>query len=100
MAVQEKRLLVSIVDELAAQKSEVIYAEYPVSATTYDEGFRKITFPEFANAINGVAWWLHDTIGPGKNFETLAYIGVLDIRYNALLLGAVKAGYKVCLLQE
>ena len=35
-------------------------------------------------------------LGPGKDFETLAYIGPLDVRYNALLLGAVKAGYKVC----
>jgi hypothetical protein len=93
---QGKRLLVNIVDELAKENSEAIYAEYPVSPTTYEDGFRKITFPDFSNAINGIAWWLHNTIGPGKNFETLAYIGTLDLRYPALLLAAVKTGYKVC----
>lgn len=97
VAAIKKRLLVQIVDDLATEKSERIYSEYPISPTTYEDGFRKITFPMFANAINGVAWWLHNTIGPGKNFETLAYIGTLDLRYNALILGAVKTGYKVLL---
>jgi hypothetical protein len=96
---QKKRLLVHIVDELAKDRSEAIYAEYPISATTYEDGYRKITFPAFANAINGVAWWLHNTLGPGKNFETLTYIGILDLRYSAMILGAVKAGYKVCSAQ-
>ena len=48
-----------------------------------------------ANAINGVAWWMQQSLGPAINFETLAYFGPWDIRYILLLLGAVKAGYKV-----
>lgn len=92
---QQKQLLNHVVDITARDAPEKLYAEYPISSTSYDEGFRKITFAAFANAINGVAWWLHNTIGPGNNFDTLAYLGVLDMRYNTLLLGAVKAGYKV-----
>lgn len=91
-----KQLLVHVVDRRARDTPEAIYAEYPISPTSYEDGFQKITFAAFSNAINGVAWWLHDTLGPGSNFETLAYVGVLDFRYNTLLLGAVKAGYKVC----
>lgn len=90
-----RQLLNHVVDRRARNTPDAIYAEYPVSTTGYDEGFLKVTFKDFANAINGLAWWLHNTIGPGKDFETLAYIGPLDVRYNALLLGAVKAGYKV-----
>lgn len=91
-----KQLLNHVVDRRASDTPDAIYAEYPVSTTGYDQGFLKVTYADFANAINGAAWWLHNTIGPGKDFETLAYIGPLDVRYNALLLGAVKAGYKVC----
>ncbi|KAK5054558.1 hypothetical protein LTR84_001449 [Exophiala bonariae] len=91
-----KQLLNHVVDRRAREEPTAIYAEYPISSTGYEQGFLKITYADLANAINGLAWWLHNTIGPGKNFETLAYIGPLDIRYNALLLGAVKAGYKVC----
>jgi hypothetical protein len=40
-------------------------------------------------------WWLHRTLGPGESFETLLYLGPNDLRHNILLLGAVKAGYKV-----
>lgn len=88
-------LVPHLVDKRAALTPDTLYSEYPVSTLTYDEGYRKITYREFANAINGAARWLVDTLGPGKDFETLAYIGPNDIRYPALILGAVKAGYKV-----
>lgn len=90
-----RQLLNHVVDRRARESPKMIYAEYPISSTGYDQGFLKITYADLANAINGLAWWLHNTIGPGNDFETLAYIGPLDVRYNALLLGAVKAGYKV-----
>lgn len=87
--------LTNIVDYRAKKTPQALYAEFPVSATSYDAGYRKINYAQIANAINGVAWWLNKTLGPGKDFETLAYIGPNDMRYNVLILGAVKAGYKV-----
>jgi thioester reductase-like protein len=80
------------VDHYAKFKPDQLYAEYPRSPTSYDEGFRPITYRAFANAINGNAWWLTKTLGRG-NGEPLAYIGPNDLRYPALVLGAVKAGY-------
>jgi len=88
-------LVPNIVDQRAQTEPEALYAEYPVSTLSYEEGYRKITYGGFANAINGAAWWLHKNLGPGKDFETLAYIGPNDLRYPALILGAVKAGYTV-----
>ena len=90
-----KTLLLHIIDHLAATKPQALYAEFPRSDLTYNDGFRKVTYGTFANAINGIAWWLQDTLGPGKNFETLAYIGPNNFLYPLLVLGAVKAGYKV-----
>lgn len=92
---QAKTLLVHIVDHVAKTKPQALYAEFPVSPVTYDEGFRKVTYQAFANAINGIAWCLHDNLGPGKELETLAYIGPNNFIYPSLILGAVKAGYKV-----
>lgn len=88
-------LVPSIVDHLADVTPNALYAEYPVSSLSYKEGYRKITYGDLANAVNGVAWWLHEALGPGRDFETLAYIGPNDLRYPALVLGAVKAGYVV-----
>ena len=88
-------LVPHLVDKRAALTPDTLYSEYPVSTLTYNDGYRKVTYRDFANAINGAAQWLLDNLGPGKDFETLAYIGPNDIRYPALILGAVKAGYKV-----
>ncbi|RAH54357.1 NRPS-like enzyme [Aspergillus piperis CBS 112811] len=85
-------LLPNIFDHYAQVKPEAIYAEYPVNPMTYEEGYRLITYKALANAINGVAGWLTKTLGPGTG-ETLAYLGPNDLRYPALVLGAVKAGY-------
>ena len=88
-------LIPHLVDKRARLTPDAIYAEYPVSTVSYDKGYRQITYGDFANAVNGAARWLIDTLGPGQSFETLAYIGPNDLRYPALILGAVKAGYKV-----
>jgi acyl-coenzyme A synthetase/AMP-(fatty) acid ligase len=85
----------NIVDQLANVAPDGSYALYPNSPVTYEEGYRTVTYKEFSNAINGLAWWLHETLGPSTNFDVLAYIGPNDIRYNALMLGASKAGYLV-----
>ncbi|KAL6717631.1 hypothetical protein ACLMJK_005546 [Lecanora helva] len=87
-------LLPNLIDKRARQTPDVAYAEYPVSTSTYDEGYRRISYYDLANAINGMAHWLVDTLGPGQDFETLPYIGPNDLRYPALIIGAVKAGYK------
>ena len=95
-----KQLLNHMVDDLARLTPSAVWTEMPVSTTGYERGFRKITYRMLANAINGVAWWIHQSLGPGYEFETLAYFGPWDIRYVLLLLGAVKAGYKVSILLE
>ncbi|TEY43707.1 hypothetical protein BOTCAL_0362g00110 [Botryotinia calthae] len=95
---QAKTLLVHIVDYMAKTKPQALYAEFPTSSVTYDEGFRKVTYKDFANAINGVAWCLQGNLGVGKELETLAYIGPNNFIYPSLILGATKAGYKVLLL--
>jgi len=89
------QLLNHIVDCVASSRPQTLYAEFPVSRTSYDEGCLEFTYAKFANAINIIAWWLHENLGPGNDFQTVAYIGPNDLIYPSLILGAVKAGYKV-----
>ena len=89
------QLLNNVVDNAARTTPGLVYAELPRSCVDLSRGFRQVTYCDFANAINGVAWWLRKNLGPSGTFETLTYIGPNDLRHNLLLLGAVKAGYKV-----
>ncbi|KAF4631134.1 hypothetical protein G7Y89_g6998 [Cudoniella acicularis] len=92
---QRKQLLNHIIDGLAQVRPESIWAKIPNDMSSYDAGYRKITYKMMANAINGMAWWIKSELGVSQNFETLAYFGTWDPRYIILLLGAVKAGYKM-----
>ncbi|KAI9654966.1 MAG: hypothetical protein M1821_005719 [Bathelium mastoideum] len=91
----KKQLLNHIIDGFANVRPEQAWAKIPRHMQDYSQGSRKVTYRMFANAINGTAWWLVDKLGKSEKFRTLAYFGVWDPRYIILLLGAVKAGYKM-----
>lgn len=96
----KKQLLNHMVDRIASARPLALYAECPRSTTGYDAGFYKITYAALANAVNGMAWLLERELGQGKNHETVTYIGPRDFRHNVLVLAAVKAGYKVCKMEN
>lgn len=91
-----KRLIPQIVDELAHSDPTRIYASFQRS-TNLSDGFRDVTFKELARAADAAAWWLEKTIGRSDISETLAYIGLSDVRYTVIFLAAVKCGFKVSL---
>lgn len=93
--VESERLINRIIDSRAEASPDMVYAELPLSPTTFKAGFRKVTYAALANAVNGIAWWLSENLGYGKECATLLYLGPNDGRHNLLLLGAVKTGYKV-----
>ena len=92
---RRKQTLVNIVDGLAKVKPHKVYAYLPISPTGYEKGFRKLTYRKFANAVNGLAWWLTTQFGKSQSFEALTYVGPNDFLHNALILACVKTGYKV-----
>lgn len=73
-----------------------MYGLWPVAPASYEAGFRTITYAKLANVINGLAWFLVEQLGPGKDNEVLTYVGPNDVRLAALVLAAIKAGYAVC----
>ena len=88
-----RRLQPHVVDELAQTVPERVYAAIALSSDC--SVFRDVTFLELSRAINRFAWRLDASIGCTTSFETLAYVGIPDIRYTIVFLAAVKCGYKV-----
>ncbi|CRG84906.1 hypothetical protein PISL3812_02079 [Talaromyces islandicus] len=91
-----QRLLPSLIDELAhVDPHRVVYS---ISKTKNPaDGFQDISVHTFSKAVNRCARFIDDHLGPGKNFPTLAYMGLQDLNYCILILACIKAGYVLML---
>jgi hypothetical protein len=75
-----KRLIPTLIDELAMTDSTRVFVSVPRTANIKD-GFEDITFGDLARAINRCAWWMRRTLQRSETFETLNYVGPQDLRY-------------------
>ncbi|KAF7906158.1 hypothetical protein EAF00_000437 [Botryotinia globosa] len=79
------RMLIDMLDERAHILDQLL------------TGLSQNNYAQLVNAVNGAAKWLTEELGPGKDSQTLCYMGWNDFRYVVFVLGAVKAGYKLLL---
>ncbi|KAK7958648.1 thioester reductase domain-containing protein [Apiospora saccharicola] len=79
-------------DELAEAVPEYVLFSYAVTSNPRD-GFVDISARCFANSINRASWYLLETLGEPKNFESVGYYGKNDLRYFIFMLAAIKVGY-------
>jgi hypothetical protein len=86
-----------VVDQLAKQHPNLKYASVPLT-TNISDGFRDVTFSDISSATNLMASWIDRTLGRSYEFDTIAYMGLGDLRYVVVFLAAVKCGYKVGLI--
>ncbi|MCJ1280878.1 hypothetical protein MMC26_000195 [Xylographa opegraphella] len=64
------RLIPTLVDELAENSPDYIFALIPRSAQ-FSDGMRGVTVRTFARAVNRAASWIESIIGKGSAFETM-----------------------------
>lgn len=86
--------MTQVLDEVAKFTPDKLYATITLS----DElpyRFRDVTFAEVARCVNFLAYWLGKRIGRSNSFETLGFIGIVDLRGAVFFHAAVKLGYKV-----
>ena len=85
-------LLPVVIDHLAETDPEGVF----ITLST-NTGNVHIKNKQYANAIDGAAWWIQHQIGRSFKNEGLAYFGTggSDFCYAILLIAAVKAGYHV-----
>jgi hypothetical protein len=84
----------SIADNLASREPDFPLFSIPRGGAV-EAGFIDISARRFVKAVDRVAWLIHDALGAGGSFETIAYIGPQDLRYAFVVLANAKVGYKV-----
>lgn len=89
-----KRLLPVLIDDIAASDPERVFASIPLTNDPAT-GFRDVNFTHLSKAIDRCSWWVKEQLGCSTSFETLAYIGPLDLLYHILAFACVKTGHKV-----
>ena len=87
-----RELMPVLIDRIASEDPNGVFV-----TLASESGNRPITFKQYANAINGVAFWLESRLGRSFTNQCLAYMGIGggDLFYPILLIAAVKAGYYV-----
>ena len=93
--VESDELLPTILENRAKTDPNGTWAKFPISTSTYQDGFRSATHLELLNAVNKVAWLLEESLGRSDTFETIAYLGPNDLRSIIVVLAGIKTGYKV-----
>lgn len=89
-----KRLLPTLIDQIAQENAERIFCVVPKSLNPED-GVRDVSYRDLAQAINRCSWWIRQELGEGVDFATIAYLGPLDLMYHILTIAAIKTGFKV-----
>lgn len=90
-----RRVIPNIIDDHARQEPDQEAFQIPQSSDPKD-GWKVVTWKQYANSINHIARRIIETSGRPKEgtFPTIAYIGPNDVRYVVIMVAAVKAGYK------
>lgn len=92
-----ERTLPGTIDRIAFCDPERVWARYPRSSEDLEAGqLHSVTFGDLANAIDTLAWRLHENLADRQPLSTIAYIGPSDIRCFILACAACKLGLKVC----
>ena len=93
------RTLTETFQELAKRRPHKIYASTPKTQNIAD-GFRDFSVLDVSKGTDAFAYWLASRWGPTQDHETIAFMGVSDLRYSIVFYGAIKCGYKVRIVQD
>lgn len=88
-------LFVNKIDENAKWKPNHTLVRFASGPNWETEGYRSLTWQQYADGINKTAYWLDETFGKSVDNDTVAYSGPSDVRYAFLFAASVKTGRKV-----
>jgi acyl-coenzyme A synthetase/AMP-(fatty) acid ligase len=88
------KLLHVALDERALTDPSSAWASVPYDDDDLSKGYEEITFAVLANAVNKLAWYINSVVGPANDFETIAYIGQADMRYQIMAIAVQKTQHK------
>ncbi|KAJ5745425.1 NRPS-like enzyme [Penicillium odoratum] len=91
----EGRVLTQVLDDLAQKSPDSLWCIHPVSQDDKYE-WRHISFQQFAQAVDRLAWWIDQKLDGQRNPKVLAYIGTNDLRYAAFILALLDELVTAC----
>lgn len=86
--------VVQLLQEKAAVTPNHTYLRYP-GPDWETKGYNAITWRQYLDAVNKIAHWLDENLGPDSGNDTIAYSGPNDVRYGLIFPAVVKTGRKV-----
>jgi long-subunit acyl-CoA synthetase (AMP-forming) len=90
----EGQLIVHAIEEKAQWIPNHTYVRYALEDWEQN-GYQTMTWKQYANAIDKMAFWLDEQLGKAVDCETVAYFGPNDPRYAILVPAIIKNGRKV-----
>lgn len=96
--VEGEKLFVKLIEEKAKWTPNHTFVRFP-GEDWETKGYGTITWRQYVDGINKVAYWLDDQLGTSKNNDTVAYMGPNDVRY-AFIWPALNKTYRKCLLPD
>ncbi|KAF4627477.1 hypothetical protein G7Y89_g10678 [Cudoniella acicularis] len=82
------RTLSETLSHLATSQPDRIYASIPKTANLVD-GFLDVSVSDMERMASALTGWIEDTWGQSSSFETIAYIGIPDLRSVPVFLAAL-----------
>jgi hypothetical protein len=79
-----------IIDTRAKETPERIFCEL-LPEDWRESGSRKVTYAQFARAVNRACWWFNDEFGTSEDFDSFTYVGDNDLRYIIVMVAAQKS---------
>lgn len=79
-----RRLQPAVIDARAREEPDKSWASLPLDDYDLSKGFEDISYATLAAAVDKMAWFIERHVGKSSTFETIAYLGVSDIRYHII----------------
>lgn len=85
------------IDRRASETPDRVWAVIPKTENLRD-GYRNVTYAQFANGINKVAWWLDNHLPRLGEFDTVFYDGPNDVRWLFIMFAIQKTKRQLLIL--
>jgi acyl-coenzyme A synthetase/AMP-(fatty) acid ligase len=92
--IHDERLVIDVIDEIAAKHPERVWGSFPVSSSDLSAGFQDVTYRSLSHAIDTAAFWLDSVLGQ-EDGDVFAFYGDRDFRQAILAAAAAKTGRQV-----
>ncbi|TLS26682.1 hypothetical protein PpBr36_04256 [Pyricularia pennisetigena] len=89
-----EKLFIRKIEEKSRLIPSNIFARVPLP-NWETNGYRSITWKQYNDGINKIAWWLDEKLGKSVDNDTVAYFGANDIRYAYVFAALNKTGRKL-----